>query len=435
MAAAVAVVAIVVIAGAAALFTLNRASEGSGKLSVVTSFYPLYYFSSEIGKDMVDVSMLIPDNSEPHTWEPSPSDIVHLNQADVLVYNGQGFEPWIDTLLSSIDNDDLRLVDTSQNVSALLSDEVQEAYEAAAVALNAGASTTITASVTEGGAPIVSAEGYVKLDPASTADGPGYLKVRSSTGGDVCFFVTNDTSFSILSSTGDELEYELDNGAVDAYPMFNGSKFTELEAGEVYTVRFDPISNGTGLIMLTGGGAEEHEHGLNDPHFWLDPLSAKVQVTNIRNAMVSADPANATAYQRNADDLLSRLGALNQEFVDGLANRTKNTIITTHEGFNYLAQRYGFTAYAAIGISADAQPSAADLASLADKVEELGLHYVFSEPIFSDSVMETIAQETGAHVLVLDGVHSRSGVHAHMDYFQIMHANLEALKVGLEVSS
>jgi zinc transport system substrate-binding protein len=63
------------------------------------------------------------------------------------------------------------------------------------------------------------------------------------------------------------------------------------------------------------------------------------------------------------------------------------------------------------------------------------LHYVFSEPVFSDAVIDTVASETGAQVLVLDGVHGRSGVHVDMDYFQIMRANLEALEKGLEVTS
>ena len=121
--------------------------------------------------------------------------------------------------------------------------------------------------------------------------------------------------------------------------------------------------------------------------------------------------------------------------MDGLAGRTKDAIITTHEGFNYLAERYGFEAHSATGISADSQPSAQDLAGLVDMVNTLGLHYVYSEPIYSDAVMGTVAAETGTTVLVLDGVHGRSGIHANMDYFQIMYANLEALRMGLEVSS
>jgi len=71
---------------------------------------------------------------------------------------------------------------------------------------------------------------------------------------------------------------------------------------------------------------------------------------------------------------------------------------------------------------------------LANLVDQLQLHYVFSEPVFSDAVIETISMETGTQVLILDGAHGRSGVHAGMDYFEIMRANLENLIIGLEVT-
>jgi zinc transport system substrate-binding protein len=145
-----------------------------------------------------------------------------------------------------------------------------------------------------------------------------------------------------------------------------------------------------------------------DPHFWLDPLSAKVQVQNILDGMVGADPGNATYFYNNAANLTSRLDALDHDFRVGLQNRTKNDFVTTHEGFDYLALRYGLNAHAAVGISADQEPSPADLAALTNLVRSLDLHYVFSKPVFSDAVVRTIAAETGAQVLVLDGIHGRT---------------------------
>ncbi len=140
---------IVVVAGLAVLLSSgNDSDQDSGRLNVVASFYPLYYFSSEIGKDMADVSMLIPDNSEPHSWEPSPSDILKINRADVLVYNGEGFEPWIETVLGSLDNGGIRLVDTSKNVSLLLSHVISEAYDQAVDNLSDGIDLSISASPT-----------------------------------------------------------------------------------------------------------------------------------------------------------------------------------------------------------------------------------------------------------------------------------------------
>jgi zinc transport system substrate-binding protein len=260
--------------------------------TVVTTFYPLYYFTQEIAGDNAAVTMLIPDNVEPHTWEPTISDIITVSNAQVFVYNGAGFEPWVENVLSSVQNKHLIVVDTSTNMS---------------------------------------------VQP------------------------------------------------------------------------------------------------LTDPHFWLDPVRATIQVENIAKGLTQADPSHAATYTWNANLLKTRLNALDQEYQIGLQNRTKNDIITTHEGFDYLANRYRFVAHAAIGISADAQPSTQDMARLTQLVKDLGLHYVFVEPIFSDVYMDTIAQETGAHILVLDGIHGRTGIHASMDYFQIMEENLRNLKVGLEV--
>ncbi|MFH0816069.1 MAG: zinc ABC transporter substrate-binding protein [Methanobacteriota archaeon] len=273
---------------AAALFTGGLTSSDE-RLKVVASFYPLAYFAEEIGGEKAKVDVLIPENAEPHAWEPSTSDILKVDKADVFIYNGGGFEPWIGNFLDSAHNGALTVVDTS--------------------------------------------------------------------------------------------------------------------AG----------------IAISG-----------DPHFWLDPLSAKLQVDNILAGFSSADPGNAGLYEANAQALKGRLDKLNQDYVDGLAGRLKNDIVTTHEGFDYMANRYGFNAHAAIGISADEQPSVQAIADLVDIVHGLGIHYVFVEPVYSDQYMETIAAETGAQTLVLDGIHGRTGVHSGMDYFEIMYANLEQLRIGLE---
>jgi zinc transport system substrate-binding protein len=269
--------------------------EAPTKLTVVATFYPLYYFTQQITGGNATVAMLIPDNVEPHTWEPTVTDIITVSNAQVFVYNGAGFEPWVNDVLSSVQNKNLIVVDTSTNMN---------------------------------------------LTP---------------------------------------------------------------------------------------------EQGTMDPHFWLDPLRAKIQLMTIAKGLVQADPSHAATYNQNAALLASRLDALDHEYRTGLQNRTKNDIITTHEGFDYLAQRYGFVAHAAIGISADAQPSTQDMARLVELIKDLNLHYVFVEPIFSDVYMNTIAQETGAKILILDGIHGRTGVHAHMDYFQIMEGNLQSLRIGLEV--
>jgi zinc transport system substrate-binding protein len=71
-------------------------------VTVVASIYPLYDFATKIGGDRVQVVCLLPPGGEPHDWEPSPTDIAGLAAAQVLVYNGAGLEPWLESLPESI---------------------------------------------------------------------------------------------------------------------------------------------------------------------------------------------------------------------------------------------------------------------------------------------------------------------------------------------
>lgn len=95
----------------------QKGAEGSGKLSVVTSFYPMYDFTKKIGGDRVDVTNLVPAGTEPHDWEPSTTDIKKLEGADVFVYNGADMEQWVDATLASLSNSHLVTCKASEGVS------------------------------------------------------------------------------------------------------------------------------------------------------------------------------------------------------------------------------------------------------------------------------------------------------------------------------
>jgi len=432
---AVVLVAAVIVAGSAAI--LSTAEEpGSDKLRVVATIYPLYYFSSEVGGDRTEVSKLIPDNAEPHSWEPTASDMIKVSKARVLVYNGAGLEPWLGTVMSAVSSSDLVAVDSSRNVHLMLSGEVEEMYERAAEALN-GTAISLSASPARSDAPAIDETGYYDVALADIEGGKGgHLRLVPAEDMDLRFFVTSSADLTISLLDGTKVECGMESGAVPSHPMFGEVKFVELKAGTEYVLELRSSSDRAGLVVVRAehDGGEKHEHGLNDPHFWLDPLSAKVQVRNIMEGFIEADPEHADEYRANAADLTERLDALDQAYAAGLEGRAKNAIITTHEAFNYLAARYGFEAYAATGISADAQPSAKDMAALVKMVQDHGLHYVFSDPAYSDAEMRTIASETGATVLILDTAAGRSGIHAGMDYFGIMYANLEQLRIGLEAA-
>jgi zinc transport system substrate-binding protein len=98
---AVLTVAILIVA-ASAFFA---ATPPTGKLQVVATFYPLAFFSQEIGGEHVQVTQLVPSNTELHNWEPSPQDIIATENADIIIYNGAGLDHWMqDDILPALTN-------------------------------------------------------------------------------------------------------------------------------------------------------------------------------------------------------------------------------------------------------------------------------------------------------------------------------------------
>lgn len=66
-----------------------------GEINVVASFYPLAYIATVVGNGFVSVENLVPAGTEPHDFEPSPRQLVKIGHSDILLYNGVGFEPWV----------------------------------------------------------------------------------------------------------------------------------------------------------------------------------------------------------------------------------------------------------------------------------------------------------------------------------------------------
>lgn len=85
----------------------------SNKPQIYTSFYAISDFVEKIGGDKVDVHNLVPSGTEPHDWEPSSKDMLNLNSADVLFYNGLGMESWIDKVKGAVNGENPKYVELS----------------------------------------------------------------------------------------------------------------------------------------------------------------------------------------------------------------------------------------------------------------------------------------------------------------------------------
>jgi zinc transport system substrate-binding protein len=180
----------------------------------------------------------------------------------------------------------------------------------------------------------------------------------------------------------------------------------------------------------TDEGHDDHDHGPEDPHFWLDPERYGQVAQEIAAELGQLDPDHAELYETNAAELVAELDRLDQEFDDGLADCASRELVTTHEAFGYLADRYDLTQTGVTGIAPESEPSPARLAEVAAMVQERGISTIYAEPILTADIAQTVARETGAQVLVLDPVEGVTDASAGTDYLEIMRANLQSLREG-----
>lgn len=287
---------------------LAGCSGGSGgqtspsQLSVVTSFYPMYDFASKVAGDQASVTNLTPAGVEPHDWEPSASDMITLEKADVFIYNGAGMEHWVDSVLASLQNKNLIIVEASVDV------------------------------------------------PFLTADGKA-------------------------------------NTAAAAF----------------------------------------------DPHVWLDPQIAKMEMHTILNSLKKAAPEHADYFQSNYDKYALEFDKLDGEFSSALSGVPQKNIVVAHNAFGYLCNAYGLTQMPIEGLSADSEPDAARMSEIIDFVGRNNVKVIFFEELVSPKVAQAIAKETGSTTAVLnplEGISDKDQA-AGEDYFSVMRTNLKTLVAAL----
>ncbi|WP_409346421.1 metal ABC transporter substrate-binding protein [Paenibacillus sp. MBLB4367] len=97
----------------------SQADLVEGKTNVITSFYPLYDFSKKIGGEHVNVINLVPAGVEPHDWTPKSKDVSRTTKAELFVYQGAGFEGWVDDFIGSLKDSKLRIVEASKGATLI----------------------------------------------------------------------------------------------------------------------------------------------------------------------------------------------------------------------------------------------------------------------------------------------------------------------------
>ena len=382
----------------------NNSTNENSKLQVVASATFLYEFSQNIGKEMIDVTLLVPMGADPHDWEPTIRDTQRLQKADMIIVNGIGYEHWLNSLeLSDIAG---ILVDTSNGISTLDSaNHDEEKHDDHAK---------------EDGHDEHTEEFYEEIAHVIEEFEEGQITQSQS---------IEEIEDILHEHEGDEHGHE---GTIEDIENL----LHEIEDGHLEgTEGLEEIHHLVSGEDVHDDHAKEdghddedkHNHGALDPHIWLNPVFAQLQVKNIANALSNSDPTNKNYYQSNAAIYNQKLNLLDTKIRTELSG-CKTDFITFHDAFSYFSEEYGLTQHTIISSTdshGDVTPKT--LEHIISLARELNIKIIFAEESTSTKTSQVIADEIGGKVLVLSPLEIVSDE----TYVEKMTQNLQSLKDAL----
>lgn len=140
--------------------------------------------------------------------------------------------------------------------------------------------------------------------------------------------------------------------------------------------------------------------GDTDPHAWQSLFNGKIYVTNIRDALIAADPDGKETYEANAAKYLAAIEAEDEAVRSAIAKlpEARRKIITSHDAFGYFGNAYGLEIIAPEGVSTESEASAQDVAKIIRQIREEHIPAVFLENVTDRRLLDQIASETGAKI-------------------------------------
>jgi zinc/manganese transport system substrate-binding protein len=202
----------------------------------------------------------------------------------------------------------------------------------------------------------------------------------------------------------------------------------------------------TGTKVVVSRGAKtitaEEEHPIKgreaapviDQHAWMDPKNGIIYVKNIAQALAQGDPGNAADYRARAATYIKELQALDAWMQTEMmaVPAAKRRVISSHDLLEYLAKAYGITLISIYGWTNKSEPSAAEVARLAQQIEQEHVRALFLDNITDPRIMQRIAKETGAAIggtLYGDAL-SQPGGEADT-YIRMLRHDVTTLKAGM----
>ena len=373
-----------------------------------------------IGGEHVEVFSLVPAGVDPHSFQPGAQDVAKIADADIVLSVGLGLEEsWLKDLIQNAARDPLTIVELAELIDPI---EFAESH-AEEVELIEDLSH-IVHEVEEG-----------EISPEE-----GLEEIKEL----LASFEAEEEGEDHGDEEGEEEEGE-DHGDEDEEEEgeHHGDK------DEVPAMAMEIVERATDGRMsaeeaieaiegLTEEGEEEHEghgHGLEDPHFWFDPIRVKTAVNDIASRLSVINPGQGDAFRANASAFNAKLDELHSwtEEQVSVVPDDRRVLITSHDSLGYFANLYGFEVIGVVlSITTEVEPSPEDLVDLVEEAREYGVPAVFGETTVSERLAKTVATESGAEFVALYSGSLASGDSPAGTYLGMVRTNVERIVQALK---
>ena len=351
-------------------------------ISVVTTTSIMADWVENIGGDGVEVFSLVPTGADPHAFQPGAHDVAKIAAADLVLSVGLGLEEsWLKELLQNAARDPSTIVEVGEIVDPI---EFAESHADEVAIIEA--LSHVVHEVEEG-----------EISPEAALE--EIKELLESSGEEE----EDEDHGDEAEKEGDEAEEAgEDHGDEDEMPAMALAIVKDVEDG-----RMDAGDAIEAIEALTAEGEDEHAghgHGIEDPHFWFDPLRVKLVVNDIAARLSALDPDRGDTYRANASAYnvrLDELHAWTEQQVSAVPE-DRRLLVTSHDSLGYFANLYGFEVVGVVlSITTDVEPSAKHLIELVEEVTERGVPAVFGETTVSERLAAAVATESGAKLVRL----------------------------------
>ena len=165
---------------------------------------------------------------------------------------------------------------------------------------------------------------------------------------------------------------------------------------------------------------EGHGHGEYDPHIWLDPINAKVILSEITEHLIENDSKNASTYKSN---LAKALAEIDKLIIDVITEtNTDLNYVVFHDAYQYYENRFNVNILGAMTVNPDVMPGAEQIHEIHEVIEHDNVSCILSEPQFNPDIIKSIAKDTSVKTGVLDplGANLKPGKNLYFDLIRNM---------------